>query len=310
MRKMLRVIIPALLVALLAGCGQPVVRHTDTPTPVIPTPQATATIQPTVVGTPSIVDAGHPCSSDTSGQVSYVRIGDLKVSAAAFSLAYPANALASNLDASRPYPLSDTLPNPPNPPVNPLTQGGNGYGFTICNTSSAQRHVIRAITVKIAAFKAYNGTLNSYMFCDMFYQRPDGVTGGGCGGGRTLDEALQADFAAGATTGAQVTAAQVNTGNASGDPNGFPTPPLPVALGPGQMLVFALGVTPPTAPGMYTFAFGVSYDAVTAATFSTMPPTIFDSAAVKWNGNNCNTPAMLNQIPANSTAKYICAPHT
>ena len=85
-----------------------------------------------------------------------------------------------------------------------------------------------------------------------------------------------------------MTTTQVGTGNAGNNPNGLNTPPLPVQLGPGQMLVISLGVRRPTAPGTYTFAFGLNYDSVTSAPISTMQPTIFDSAGVKWSGGNCN----------------------
>ena len=160
--------------------------------------------------------------------------------------------------------------------------------------------MIQSLTVGIAAFSAYSGPLNTYMFCDPVYQRAFGLTGGGCGGGRTLDENLQASFAADATTGAQVTTTQVDTGNA---------PPLPVSLGPGQMLIIVMNVVTPTAPGIYTFAFGLNYDSVTDAPISTMQPTLFDSAAVKWSGANCNISTILSQIPTSDpTGGYVCAP--
>jgi hypothetical protein len=225
-----------------------------------------------------------------------VYIGDLRVSKVGFALAYPANQLPANLDPSKPYQLPGNLPNPPNPPVNP----SSNYSLTVCNTSNSASHVIRSLTLRIAAFTAYSGPLNTYQFCDLFYQRPVGATGGGCGGGYALDEQLQASFAADATTGAQVTTTQVDAQNA---------PPMPVSLGPGQMLMIVIGVTVPTAPGTYTFAFGLNYDSVTIAPISTTQPTIFDSAAVKWNGGNCTKPALLSQIPASdTTGKYVCAP--
>ena len=273
--------------------------HSGAPTATIlptATTQPTTTPQPTQNTTVGVVNSGHPCSSDTSGQTSYVYIGDLKVSKVNFSLAYPANQLPANLDQAKPYQLPGSLPNPPNPPVNP----SSNYGLTICNTSSSASHVIRSLTLRIAAFTAYSGPLNTYQFCDLFYQRPVGATGGGCGGGYTQDEQLQASFAADATTGAQVTTTQVDAQNA---------PPMPVSLGPGQMLIIVIGVTVPTAPGTYTFAFGLNYDNVTSAPISTMQPTLFDSAAVKWNGSNCTKPALLSQIPASdTTGKYVCAP--
>ena len=262
------------------------------------TAQPTPTPQPTQNTTVGVVNSGHPCSSDTSGQTSYVQIGDLKVRAVGFANAYPANELPANLDQAKPYQLPDNLPNPPNPSVNPEPW----YDLTVCNTSTATSHVIRGLTVRIAAFSTYSGPLNTYLFCDGYYQPPNGVSGGGCGGGLAADEWLRADFAANATTGAQVTATQ--DGNSIGT-----APPLPVSLGPGQMLFIALRMTTPTASGTYTFAFGLNYDAVTSAPISTMLPTIFDSAAVKWNGSNCAKPALLSQIPASdTTGKYVCAP--
>lgn len=272
---------------------------TGTPTATtLPTPTTQPTEAPTAA-TIGVVDSGHPCSADTSGQTSYVRIGDLEVSQVGFALAYPANKLPSNLDPSKPYQLPDNLPNPPNPPVNPT----GGYSLTVCNTSGSASHVIRSLTVGIAAFSAYSGPLNTYMFCDTFYQRPNGPSGGGCGGGMTLDEQLRASFAANATSGAQVTTTQDNSFS------GLNAPPLPVSLGPGQMLIIALRVIMPTAPGTYTFAFGLNYDTSTAAPISTMQPTLFDSAAAKWTGSNCTKPALLSQIPASdTTGKYVCAP--
>lgn len=302
-RPVLATIAALLLIGLAAGIFTVIARGTHSPAfkgnPTA-TAQSTATIQPTEQptqnSTSSAVNSGHPCSTDTSGQTTYTRIGDLKVSQVGFASPYPANQIPANLDTSKPYRLPDNLPNPPNPPVNPPAS----YSLTICNTSATTSHVIRSFTVRIATFKAYSGPLNTYQFCDLFYQRPMGVTGGGCGGGMTLDEQLQASFAADATTGAQVTTTQVTAPNA---------PPLPVSLGPGQMLIFVIDMKVPTAPGTYTFAFGLNYDNVTAAPIATTQPTIFDSAAVKWTGSNCTKPALLSQIPASdTTGKYVCAP--
>lgn len=299
MRRFSMACVALLLAVVLVGCGQTTV---DTPQPAATDiPQPTATVQPTPNETPGVVDSGHPCTFDTSGQTRYIQLGDLKVSTVTFSSAYPANELASSLDATKPAVLPSNLSNPPNLPVNPATSNGFGYSFTVCNTSRSNSHVLRAITERIAAFAAYHGTLNTFMFCDGYYQRPYGVGGGGCGGGITLDESLQGVFAADATTGAQVNATQVTASNA---------PPLPVILGPGQLLIFSVGITPPTAPGLYTITFGVRYDSTTAVGISTVQPTLFDSAAIKWTGGNCNIPAMLSQIPASSTDKYVCAPHS
>ncbi len=297
------VLLIGLAATLFAVFGRPSSGPAQGSTPTA-TAQATVTpqptIQPTQANTQSAIYSGHPCFTDTTGQTSYVQIGDLKVSRVDFANAYPANELPANLDPSKPYQLPDNLPNPPNPPVNPSTNSGSGYRLTICNTSGATAHVIQGLAVRIAAFTAYNGTLNTYQYCDAFYQPPNGLNGGGCGGGMAADEWLQVNFAANATTGARVKATQVGTGNALS---------WPISLGPGQLLDINLGMTTPSTPGTYTFAFALSYDSVTDASISTMQPTIFDSAAVKWTGSNCTKPAMLSQIPASdTTGKYVCAP--
>ena len=313
MRKSLAASISLLLLlALLAGCGQTVTGASNANTAKTSTATAypTSTLAPTVIATPAALTSGHPCTTDTSGQVSYVQFGDLKVSKTHFILAYPSRQLPGNLATSKPYQLPANAYDPPNPPVNPHTDGGNGYGLSICNTSKTSSHVIRGMTVTIAAFTPYSGTLNAWQFCDSVFARPDGVTGGGCGGAYTTDERLQASFAANATAGTRTQATQIGTGNASPD-NGMATPPLPISLGPGQMLIVNLGVTPPTAPGTYTFAFGLTYDAVLSAPISTMQPTLFESAAVMWNGQNCTKSALQSQIPTTVTippTNYVCAP--
>lgn len=305
MRKSLIVSIPLFLVALLAGCGQ-----TTAATSTTATSAPTTTPHPTPVATHGAITLGHPCSTDTSDQFGYVTIGDLKVSQVHFMLSYPARQLPSSLDVSKPYQLPANAFDPPNPPVNPHTDHASGYGFTVCNTSSTASHVIIGVTTTITAFTPYSGTLNAWQFCDSVFARPDGIGGGGCGGAYLSDEQLQATFAANATNGAQVTATLVGTGNTNmgGGPG---TAPLPVSLGPGQMLVFSLGITPPTAPGTYTFTFGLDYDTVIAAPISTMQPTLFNSAAVKWNGQNCTKPTLMSQIPTtvtNPPTNYVCAP--
>ena len=74
MRKFLIAFIPLLVVALLVGCAQTSANTTPTATTA-----PTATTPPTPVATNGVVNTGHPCSVDTSGQFSYVQIGDLKV---------------------------------------------------------------------------------------------------------------------------------------------------------------------------------------------------------------------------------------
>lgn len=304
-RKLSGIAISLLLAALLVGCGQTASTQSTPKATATSAPTATATLAPTPVATAGVVTTGHPCDAGYGSLTTFRQIGDLKVGQVNFLLGYPANKLPTALDASKPYQLPSNIPNPPNPPVNPIPN----YGFSICNTSHTASHILIAVSVSIAAFTPFSGPLNTWQVCDGYYQRPDGAGGGGCGGGYNTNETLKASFAPSATTGARVTATQVGTGNAGSDPSGPNTPPLPVKLGPGQELLFDMGVTPPTAPGTYTFAFELSYDTVTSAPISTMTPTLFDSAAVKWSGQTCTKPALLSQIPATDTQhQYICAP--
>ena len=311
MRKLLLVCIPLLLVALLSGCGESTVTRsgphiTGSPSATAGSPTATAT--PAV--TPAMLGAGNQCNPNLYGYNNPVVMGDLHVTKAIFEFSWPSYELPATLDASKPFPLPANIPDysgatGPVPPVNPTVSDTFGYALDICNTSRTTSHVIKAITVSIAAFTPYSGQLNSWNTCTPAYQRPNGVIGGGCGGGSAEGEGLHATFASNASAGAQVTAAQVSTGT---DENGGHVPPLPIKLGPDQRIRINLGLTPPTAQGSYTFTFSLSYDNTPAATISTMPPTLFDSAAVEWSGSNCAAPTLLAQIPTSDTQnRYVCA---
>src|SRR5690349_11075102 len=101
MRKLLVACIACVVTALLVGCAQPSSGHTSPTASAVPT----ATTQPTPIATHGAITSGHPCESDASGQVSYVQIGDLKVSQVHFTLAYPSLELPATLDGSKPYKL-------------------------------------------------------------------------------------------------------------------------------------------------------------------------------------------------------------
>ncbi|HEX6543430.1 MAG TPA: hypothetical protein VF040_16860 [Ktedonobacterales bacterium] len=307
MRKVLIICAPVLLIALLAGCGQSTAVTNDP----VRSLQPTATVQATETPTPGTLGAGHQCDSRGYGYNNPVTMGDLHITRVVFEFSWPLYELPATLDASKPYQLPDNIPDHtgttgPVPPVNPTTTETFGYALDICNTSTTASHVINGVSVSIAAFSAYSGQLNSWNPCGAWYQRPGGVTGGGCGGGSVEGEGLHATFAADATTGARAAAAQVSTGT---EANGGHVPPLPLQLGPGQRIRINVGLTPPTTPGTYTFAFALSYDTVTDAPISAMPPTLFDSATVTWNGQNCTRAAMVSQIPSDDTqSRYVCAP--
>jgi hypothetical protein len=129
-----------------------------------------------------------------------------------------------------------------------------------------------------------------------------------CQGGSPSNERLHASFPGGAGVGATVTASQVSaTAITQNDPN--PYPPLPLALAPGQSAKVDVTLTAPTAPGTYTFAFGLVVDSAAPAYFSATQPTLYAPVAQAWSGQNCMTSAMQAQIPmATQDTYYICPP--
>jgi hypothetical protein len=81
--------------------------------------------------------------------------------------------------------------------------------------------------------------------------------------------------------------------------------PLPRTLTPGQSLVLALSLTPPTAAGTYTFALSAGADGAQLPFASLPDKLLFDPAATMWDGDNCLAPAMKAQIPASSSSSGI-----
>ena len=88
------------------------------------TMQPTPTPEPTQNPTIGVVNSSHPCSTNSSGQTSYVQIGDLKVRQVGFANAYPANELPANLDQAKPYQL------PNNSPIRRTHQSIHSHGTT------------------------------------------------------------------------------------------------------------------------------------------------------------------------------------
>jgi hypothetical protein len=194
------------------------------------------------------------------------------------------------------------------PVVNPnLNEGNGGYLLQVCNLSS-QAHVISVVQASIARMTSYTDTLQEWHPCDGAYNVAHNSVYGGCGGADVEDEYMHADFAPDAQVGASVTAAQ--TGSHFGVGYGYG--PLPVTLQTGQSLSIEVGVTPPSAPGYYTFAFALTVDGATSGVIAYSPQTLIDTTnAHEWNGKNCETPAMQTQIaqtptPATGNELVIC----
>jgi hypothetical protein len=109
-----------------------------------------------------------------------------------------------------------------------------------------------------------------------------------------------------ATAGTVVAAAQ--TGVGSGSESRYYAGPLPVTLGPNQSLSFGIGITSPTTPGTYTFAFGIVIGGGAPVYVATSLPVLPAPVAHKWTGVACGSAAMQAQMPPpiNPPSSYIC----
>lgn len=295
----------AMLCLLLAACGT-----SGTPSAGATTSTVTATTlpSPTATATPQIATppTSGPCAAFAShppGAGQFVQIGDLIVTPPGFGIDYPAKMLPDGtplkpLQLASQEPAQDFTTSPPTNPS--MHDGGGGYAISLCNASQSQSHTINSVAVSIASLTPYTGQLSSWQYCDGNYSRAHGAFYGGCGGGFAFDEALHATFAANATTGASTTATQVATGPG--------VQPLPVTLTPGKTLDIVIGLTVPTAPGQYAFAFSLSQDGAAPALVGSAQPALFAPIAHKWTGQACTTPDMLAQIPTatDPVTYWIC----
>jgi hypothetical protein len=211
-----------------------------------------------------------------------------------------------------PFKLQDSSPAaldaqlPPSPLTDPsMTEPDGGYWISLCNTSKTQAHSLGHVSVQIASFTAYGGQLNEWdeadSKCGTIYGRPQGVSGGGCGGGIAAIACMHATFPTGGGVGSTVSA------TFNSNPGCMTGATLPLALPPGQELDFALGITRPGTPGTFTFAMNLVTDAG-AISFAPTTPVLLAPVAHHWNGEACTTSAMQAQIPqaTNPPTVYIC----
>ncbi|HEX3272983.1 MAG TPA: hypothetical protein VHR15_20225 [Ktedonobacterales bacterium] len=295
LRTWVAVAAAALVVALLGGSFYllQASRNNGTPaTPTATTAQPTATPLPTATAT---LAAACPTISSPD-KVSSYQFGDISLSIYMSGVAYP----ASMLPAGTPLAPFKLGPNtdahrglPSTPDVNPFLD--SAIFVTACNASKTISHRIDGLTVRVASFVPFNGDLNSWQFCDEYYQNGQ-VAGGGCGGGLAYGEKLKAAFPANAGTGAVVAATLVDA-NTEG--------PLPLTRAPGQSIDMLVALTPPTALGTYRFSFSVRVDGANLP-FALFTDDLLLGPARKWTGAACANPAMQSQIPVGSTDAYIC----
>lgn len=292
---------PILLVslALLAGCGG-AGAAADAPTataPAVPTATATPSSLPAL---PTVQVTSGACGQYVQYGVPYTPAGGLAVTQTSKlgNLAYPAVQIPSDQSAQpipEPSTSSGSVYGYAELIVNPnVHEGGGGYVLTICNTSS-KAHVVSAVQASIARITPYTGQLNAWEPCSGVYH--PGATGisGGCGGGDSENEYLHAPFAPDAPVGTSVTTTLTgsNLSDASNDVN---LGPLPVTLQPGQAMTVEIGVTQPSAPGYYTYAFALTVDGASTGVVAYSLETLLAPVARAWSGQGCLSAAMQAQI--------------
>lgn len=204
--------------------------------------------------------------------------------------------------------LPDTLPLQPyavssNPetapgyqPTNPTTEQ---YVLTLCN-GSTHPHILTGVLAQITSFHGYSGQLNEWNPCNFPYKNPSGGGGGGCGGGAADDEYMQAAFPASASVGTMVTAMFKNTSVWTH------LTPLPTNLPSGYAVRVGVTITPPSAPGYYTFSLGLTVDGGTPIIATTTPNVLLAPVTHEWDGTSCSTPDMQTQLAADPPGLYVC----
>jgi hypothetical protein len=226
------------------------------------------------------------------------QLGDLAVGVSLTNVAWPSRQLPNTLPHA-PYKVVESQV-PISPAVNP--HHDFLFGLVVCNTGASASHTLQGVRVRIDSFAPSSGPVNSWWPCSSTYVS-GGVRGGACGGTYTAHELYQATFAPSAGVGAITAGTFVNAYNPD---TGGSAGPLPRTLAPGQSLVLALSLTPPTATGSYTFALSAAADGAQLP-FASLPDHIlFEPAATKWDGDSCLAPAMKAQIPASSANAYVC----
>src|SRR5262249_1539043 len=146
------------------------------------TPLATATGTVTSGAARTLTAAQYNAACPKIGSeytISYYQIGDIYLAVYLTGLAYPSVKLPSGVPL-KPFKLApESDPNrglPAQPKVNPSLDGG--LYVTVCNASKSLSHRIDGATVRVESFVPVTGDLNSWQFCDAYYQNGQVVGGG------------------------------------------------------------------------------------------------------------------------------------
>lgn len=299
------------LVALLAGCGSP----TKTPiggrqTSLTTTPTGAATLGPTPLPTAPLYQQAACTQTIRYNLGTFTQVDGVIVSPVGLGLDNP-NEQVPDRTPSKPIqiPTNGTNnPFPDSPAVNPrMGEGVAGIIFLVCGGSDTATHTLQSVRVSIASFTPYTGQLNTWQPCDGVYTKRNGYSPAGCGADAFYDELLHATFSSTDGAGATVTAVQTGTSSVP-QAGGKTISPLPVTLASGSGVTIDVGITVPTAPGTYTFAFSLVVDGAAPVTFGKTDPLLFAPVARSWSGQGCTTPAMQALIPASAGQddQFIC----
>jgi hypothetical protein len=288
------------LVLALAGCGTTAATATTGPTSTTPatTPTPLTTVAPAQVAQ-ACDSPAHPAPVPDPA----VLVGGLYVGALANlgNLTYPKAHLPEGTPL-KPLQVADEIPHlPSDAPTNPYLSEAGGYVLVVCNGSD-QPHTIQGVAIRLDTLTPYVGQLNEWSFCAGAYSRAFGAGGSGCGGGPAEDEYVHGAFAPDAPTGTVVSTTQSVVIHIQR----YGT--LPWTLQHGETLLIDVGIVPPTAPGYYTFAFGIAIDGAAPVFAPVSPVTLLAPVAHEWSGSACLAPAMQSQIPpvVQPPTYYLC----
>ncbi len=290
------------MVMVLAGCGRAASADgTQTSTP-SPTASATATATATISATAAAACFGSAYATHNS----ITQVGDFLVTPVQLSgHAYGSVALPADISLTKPYQLPSGSALPSNLTTNPsLDEGMGGFYFGLCNISASQTHTITSVTATISAFTAYSGQLSQWNPCQGSMTSHRQLTPAGCGGGGGVLPSFHATFQGSPAVGTSVEMRQTGLDM----PGGPSSSSLPLAVAPGRVIYFGLGMDTLSQAGNYAFTFGVRFQNGEAPLMSTASPTVLLAPdAHSWDGNSCNKSAFLSQISAtNPETYYVC----
>lgn len=265
---------------------------------------ATSTVHATATSTATapVASAAQVAACGFQASQTAYDLGNGLIAAPSTGQSYPAFQLPEGTPL-KPFKVSANPSSqfPDSPLVNPNLSDGSGLALAVCNIGQ-QQATIQGVRMQIESFTPYNGQLNSWYPCDGMYSGPNTAGGGGCGGGGAYDEAVHASFTPSDGVGTVVNAQQKN------GPMPFTLPVRNTASGISGLTLIKIGVTPPNAPGTYSFGLGLVTQQSETAFFLASKPMLLAPVAHKWDGQACLAPNMASQIPAetNPPTYYIC----